>query len=507
MLTNKLFLGLVLILSPAGLLVGRGATVAKAQPAPGRAVTGQTSRDLWDTQTAGNLTLRRASRLIGKSLKNTQGETLGTIDDLVLTPNFNEVSYAVLARGGLFGLGRRQYAIPWSAMRAGLGDTLIAPIDKQELKQDPGFRNNLWPTEGDPRWLGRAGQRTEQVTFDVQPPVAQKDIRRRRVTRLLGTPVRDPQDDGVGRVQDMLVAVNTGDIPFTIVGYGGMLGLGNKYTAVPAGAMEFRPGDSVAHVKVSEQILRANAFDPSNFPDLSDPAYAQRIYTAYDIRPQDPDWVVLGYVPPEAPDQSQRITPYQLPMGTPARPQGTLPVQPQGTQPPDQTPLAQGQQVPQFNGTARARSEYLAAFPPDNLRTIEGVVTGVSTFQQVGTNAEWVQLQVRTDDGGLATVHLGPRDYVSRQDFYVASNDRIILMGAQATAWRQPIILPITASVSGRTITLRDRTGRPLWDQMVEPQQDLSQPTQPAPTQPDQPGSTQPDASQPAQQGATQPIP
>jgi sporulation protein YlmC with PRC-barrel domain len=485
MATNGLSLRGLVILVTAGLLAGHAATVAKAQVDLGRGTTRQMETDLRETWGLSNeMALRRATRLLGEPLKNTQGATLGTIHDLVLTPDLDAVSYAVISRGGLFGLGKRLYAIPWSAMRAGVGDTIVAPIDDRELDQDRGFRATQWPSEGDPRWLSRAGQRTEQVTFDVQPVTEQNELRRRRVSRILGMNARGPDNSHVGVLKDMLIAMNTGDIPFKIVSYGGLLGIGNKYTAVPAGAIDLRPAEYVARVQVSEQILQANAFNPANFPDLADPTYAQRIYAAYRVPPEDPDWVVLGYVPPEDPVRTRTTTP--------ARPQTTFPTQRQPMQQPQpqffndqqatqfngrQTQQFNGRQVPQFNGNGRTRNEYLAIFTPDNLRTIDGVVTGVSTFQQVGTNAEWVQLQVRSDDGGLVTVHLGPRDYISRQDFYVASNDRIELTGAQATAWRQPIILPITASVGTQTITLRDQNGHPLWDQMLAPQWDLSQPT------------------------------
>jgi hypothetical protein len=277
---------------------------------------------------------------------------------------------------------------------------------------------------------------------------------------------RGRNDEHIGKVKDMVVAMDSGEIPFTIVSYGGLLGMGNKYTAVPANAVEFWLAEKTARVQVDEQILHANAFDPDHFPDLADPIYAQRIYSAYNVNPQDPDWVVLGYVPPE-PAIGNRITGTTGPQTTvPAQPQTTVPAQPQAAQQAPGITLAPDQQTTQPTGSAAA-GEYLSAFTPDKLRTIDGIVTNVSSFQLVGTNAEWVQLQVHTNDGELVTVHLGPRDYVSQQDFYVATNDRIILMGAQATAWRQPIILPITATVAGKTVTLRDKSGLPLWNKAV----------------------------------------
>jgi len=498
--------------------------------------------------------LRRATKLMGEPLKNPQGVTLGKIDDIVLTPELNNVSYAVVTRGGLFGFGKHRYAIPWSVMRAGVGSTIVAPIDMQDLKYDPGFRAHAWPAEGDPRWLSPAGQPAERITFAAQPSTSQKDIRNRRVSHIIGMRARDPQGDKVGKVKDMVVAVNTGEVPYTIIGYRGLLSLRDKYAAVPASAIEIWPGQSVARVRVNKETLMANSFDPRHFPDLSDPAYSQRLFAAYNVQPEEPDWTVLGYIPPEPRPGTQTTTPYQPQTTTPFQPQGTTqaqpqtaaPIQPQAafptqrqgaiqnepqttmsaqpqgvapglTQPGQQTsqlPQIAGQQTPQTNGGNAVRSEYLAAFTPDKLRTIEGVVTGVSSFQLVGTNAEWIQLQVRTDDGELVTVHLGPRDFVSRQNFYVAANDRIKLTGGQATAWRQPIILPITATVGNETITLRDQTGHPLWDKFLPqnqpPAQDQQQTTQdqtPAaqPQTQTQPGQTQPAQPQSQPQGAAQP--
>ncbi len=461
MSTSRSFLRSVLILGAAGLLAGYGTTVAKARSGAGGGTTRQIATTPSETRpVAPDMTLRRATRLLEKPLKNTQGVKLGRIDDLVLTPELNVVSYAVITRGGLFGLGQRRYAIPWSAMKAGFGDQIVAPIDERELDQDGGFRSKHWPTEGDPRWLAQADRRTERVAFDVQPAAKQREMRRRRVSNILDLTARGPDDNRIGKVKDMVVAMNTGEIPFTIVSYGGLFGVGDKYTPVPASAIEFRRAEKVARIRVDKQILRANAFDPDYFPDLADPTYAQRIYSAYHVNPQDPDWVVLGYIPPESAVEG-RITQPQT--ATPTQPQATMPAQPRTMQPSPGITLAPDQQTSQTTGSV-AGSEYLSAFTPDKLRTIDGVVTNVSSFQLVGTDAEWVQLQVRTDDGELATIHLGPRDYVSRQDFYVATNDRIILTGAQATAWRQPIILPITATVAGKTVALRDKSGRPLWN-------------------------------------------
>jgi sporulation protein YlmC with PRC-barrel domain len=98
--------------------------------------------------------LPRASKLIGADVENAQGEDLGQIEDVVLDPQDGHVAYAVLSFGGFLGLGEKFFAIPWSALtaKAGEDDTLILSVDKEKLKNAPGFDKNSWPNMADRTW-------------------------------------------------------------------------------------------------------------------------------------------------------------------------------------------------------------------------------------------------------------------------------------------------------------------------------------------------------------------
>ena len=51
------------------------------------------------------LQVRLGSHLLGSTVKNPQGQALGSIKDLVISPEDNRVLYAVLSFGGVLGLG------------------------------------------------------------------------------------------------------------------------------------------------------------------------------------------------------------------------------------------------------------------------------------------------------------------------------------------------------------------------------------------------------------------
>src|SRR5919197_3144866 len=57
-----------------------------------------------------------ASKLIGASVRNSQGESLGKIDELVIDPHDARIKAAVVSVGGVLGLGAKNVAIPWEKL-------------------------------------------------------------------------------------------------------------------------------------------------------------------------------------------------------------------------------------------------------------------------------------------------------------------------------------------------------------------------------------------------------
>jgi sporulation protein YlmC with PRC-barrel domain len=90
--------------------------------------------------------MSRASNIIDTTVKNFQGQDLGEIKDLVLDPETGHIVYAVIAFGGVFGIGDKLFAVPWKALRW-TGDTThyVLNIDKTSLEKAPGFDKNHWP--------------------------------------------------------------------------------------------------------------------------------------------------------------------------------------------------------------------------------------------------------------------------------------------------------------------------------------------------------------------------
>jgi hypothetical protein len=90
---------------------------------------------------------------LGEVVVNRGDEELGQLEHIVVDAPSGRIAYAVLARGGVFGLGERFHAVPWNALEVDMDrHRLVLDIDKERLDAAPGFDDEHWPTMTDPAW-------------------------------------------------------------------------------------------------------------------------------------------------------------------------------------------------------------------------------------------------------------------------------------------------------------------------------------------------------------------
>ena len=91
-----------------------------------------------------------AHAVIGDPVVNRQGENLGKIEDLVIDPLSARVDYAVLSFGGFLGMGDKLFAVPIEALKLSREEKrFILDVEKERLKNAPGFDKNDWPDTSD----------------------------------------------------------------------------------------------------------------------------------------------------------------------------------------------------------------------------------------------------------------------------------------------------------------------------------------------------------------------
>lgn len=97
-----------------------------------------------------------ATTILGDSVRNPSGEDLGELKELVIDLEHGQIVYAVLSFGGFLGMGDKLFAIPWQALTLVPEENFfILNIDKDILRNAPGFDKEHWPQNSDYRagWL------------------------------------------------------------------------------------------------------------------------------------------------------------------------------------------------------------------------------------------------------------------------------------------------------------------------------------------------------------------
>lgn len=100
--------------------------------------------------------LMSSDSLAGDSVVNAVGEDLGKIETIMLDVPRGRVAYAVLSFGGFLGLGDKLFAIPWEALTLDAErECFILDVDKERLKNAPGFDKDHWPAMADLQWASQ----------------------------------------------------------------------------------------------------------------------------------------------------------------------------------------------------------------------------------------------------------------------------------------------------------------------------------------------------------------
>jgi sporulation protein YlmC with PRC-barrel domain len=90
------------------------------------------------TTPSGHTEVIRAKKVIGTSVKNSAGQKIGQIEDIVLDKLSNNIVYAVVGFGGFLGMNEKYHPVPWSALDyVESEDSYVVPYTKEELNAAP----------------------------------------------------------------------------------------------------------------------------------------------------------------------------------------------------------------------------------------------------------------------------------------------------------------------------------------------------------------------------------
>jgi sporulation protein YlmC with PRC-barrel domain len=282
----------------------------------------------------------RLSQLIGRDVRDTKGEDLGDIKDLVIDLQSGQVKYAIVEFGGFMGVGEKLFAFPLSAFRqpgtdmpaargptadkresagtsgtavdrdgrrhlpaTGMGlwssrNELVLNTDKTRLEKAPGFEQDRWPDFGDvdfrsriDRYWGEASEEGQISKDQRADQMAQRDRTQAdrgaqrdkegagtwRASELLDADVVAQDGQDIGEIEDLVVDAQGGALRYAVVEFEKGWFEADKLVSVPTNALSPRGEDELVFNGTKDQLAQAPAFDRDKWPDLNEPRYRSGI--------------------------------------------------------------------------------------------------------------------------------------------------------------------------------------------------------------------------------------
>jgi len=270
----------------------------------------------------------KASDLIGMTVKNYQDEKLGKVEDIAVDVESGRIVQVIISTGGFLGIGDRLAAVPPGALHHDVAQKVLhLDADKAKLKDAPPFEIANWAeccdsnhlatvyrhygqepafrfihkgdaildgqhyTGGAPNIVStRKADGTwnqERISSESQWLIPVSRLGQiQRASKVMGTPVKNLQDESLGKVENILLDLPSGRIVAVIVSTGGFLGMGDELSAIPPTALRFSTDRSTLQLDASKELLsNAPHFKANQWPDIGQSSYADGVYRAYRVEP------------------------------------------------------------------------------------------------------------------------------------------------------------------------------------------------------------------------------
>jgi sporulation protein YlmC with PRC-barrel domain len=111
---------------------------------------------------------------------------------------------------------------------------------------------------------------------------------------IIGLSVQNKAGEHLGKIDDLVIDMKSGDVRYAALSHGGVAGIGSKLFAVPWQAMTFVLGEpnkpNSRHFvfdKTNDQLDNAPSFDSSHWPNVADPKWAESVDKHYNVSRQD----------------------------------------------------------------------------------------------------------------------------------------------------------------------------------------------------------------------------
>ena len=104
-----------------------------------------------------------------------------------------------------------------------------------------------------------------------------------KASELIGMKVQGSDGKKLGKIRDLVIGPK-GDVRYAVLDFGGFLGIGDKYFAVPWDALQrTENGKKIALDTTKRDLKKAPGFNKKHWPDFANRQEEEVIYEFYDL--------------------------------------------------------------------------------------------------------------------------------------------------------------------------------------------------------------------------------
>jgi len=111
-----------------------------------------------------------------------------------------------------------------------------------------------------------------------------------RSAEIIGLPVMNKAGENLGKIDDLVIDMKSGEVCYVALAHGGVAGIGSKLFAVPFEKMTFVFGEpnkaNSRHFMfeaTKDQLEKAPGFDSSHWPNVADPQWGASVDKHYNV--------------------------------------------------------------------------------------------------------------------------------------------------------------------------------------------------------------------------------
>ncbi len=255
------------------------------------------------------------NNLKGRKVKDAQGETLGSIDNVVVGSD-GQARYVIISHGGILGIGDTLTPIPWSVVGSQFhqsmdnDNALVVNLTKDQLESAPKYAENGDNNFSNPQWnqklhafypQDRIAMKSEdqsmrnedqsRVGERADNAAAMSGQRFSSASDLIGKNVQNTGGEKLGNVENIVFS-DDGRISYVLLspdmnrGVLGMTDNSVRLVPVPWSAVSLNQdekGKTTLTLNIGkDRLANAPSIERNDYADFDNPQWNQRVHTYYE---------------------------------------------------------------------------------------------------------------------------------------------------------------------------------------------------------------------------------